>query len=59
MTASTEQEAFSLVIERQKSGASENDIRFAFQTFMLTAGLARAEEMSTWAPPGAANPMKQ
>ena len=29
-TANTEHEAFSLVIERQKSGASESDIRFAF-----------------------------
>ena len=37
MTSNTEQEAFSLVIERQKGGASENDIRFAFQTFMLAA----------------------
>ena len=56
MTTTSEQEAFSLVIDRQKSGASENDIRFAFQTFMLAAGLARADEMSTEAPPGTGNP---
>ena len=31
MTTSKEQEAFSLVVERQKSSASENDIRNAFQ----------------------------
>ena len=30
MTSNNEQEAFSLVIERQQHGASENDIRFAF-----------------------------
>ena len=56
MTSNTEQEAFSLVIERQKSGASENDIRFAFQTFMVTAGLAKADDMSTEGPPGLGNP---
>ena len=56
MVTSKEQEAFSLVIERQNSGASENDIRFAFQTFMLASGLAKADEMSTEAPPGAGNP---
>ena len=56
MTIITEQEAFSLVIEHQKSGASENDIRFAFQTFMVTAGLAKADEMSTEGPPGLGNP---
>ena len=55
MTTSTEQEAFSLVIERQKSGASENDIRFAFQRFMEIAGVAGADEMSTEAPPGVGN----
>ena len=55
MTTTNEQEAFSLVIERQKGGASENDIRFAFQTFMVTAGLAKADDMSTEAPPGAGN----
>ena len=56
MTSNTEQEAFSLVIERQKGGASENDIRFAFQTFMVTAGLAKADDMSTEGPPGLGNP---
>ena len=56
MTTNTEQEAFSLVVERQKSGASENDIRFAFQRFMETAGVAGADEMSTEAPPGVGNP---
>lgn len=56
MISNKEQEAFSLVIERQKDGAPENDIRFAFQTFMVAAGLARADEMSTEAPPGAGNP---
>ena len=56
MTISTEQEAFSLVIERQKSGASENDIRYAFMQFMNTAGVASNNEMSTEAPPGTGNP---
>lgn len=55
MTISTEQEAFSLVIERQNSGASENDIRFAFQRFIEIAGVAAADEMSTEAPPGVGN----
>ena len=55
-TSGTEQEAFSLVIERQKSGASESDIRFAFQRFMEIAGVAPASEMSTEAPPGLGNP---
>ena len=41
-TANTEHEAFRLVIERQKSGASESDIRFAFQRFMEIAGIAPA-----------------
>ena len=55
-TASTEQEAFGLVIERQKSGASESDIRFAFQRFVEIAGVATASEMSTEGPPGVGNP---
>ena len=55
MITSTEQEAFSLVIERQKSGASENDIRFAFQRFMEIAGVAGADKMTTEAPPGVGN----
>ena len=56
MTTSKEQEAFSLVIERQKGGASENDIRYAFQRFMEVAGVATAAEMSTEGPPGIGNP---
>ena len=34
MTTDKEQEAFGLVVERQRRGASENDIRTAFQRFM-------------------------
>jgi len=56
VTTSTEQEAFSLVIDRQKSGTSESDIRYAFMQFMNTAGVASNNEMSTEAPPGAGNP---
>ena len=56
MTTSSEQEAFNLVIEHQKSGSSENDIRFAFQRFMDIAGVAPAAEMSTEGPPGIGNP---
>ena len=56
MTMHTEQEAFSLVIERQKAGASENDIRYAFQRFMEAAQVATAAEMSTEGPPGLGNP---
>ena len=40
MTQEQEQEAFSLVLERQKNGASENDIRTAFQRFLETVGVA-------------------
>ena len=56
MTTSKEQEAFSLVVERHKSSASENDIRNAFQRFMETAGVAAASEMTTERPPGIGNP---
>ena len=56
MTTSKEQEAFSLVVERQQSGASENDIRYAFQRFMEVTGVATAAEMSTEGPPGIGNP---
>ena len=56
MTTSKEQEAFGLVVERQKSSASENDIRNAFQRFMETAGVAEASEMTTERPPGVGNP---
>ena len=56
MTMNTEQEAFSLVIERQANGATENDIRYAFQRFMEVASIATAAEMSTEGPPGLGNP---
>ena len=56
MTTSKEQEAFGLVVERQKSSASENDIRNAFQRFMETAGVAAASEIKTEGPPGVGNP---
>ena len=56
MTTSKEQEAFGLVVECQKSSASENDIRNAFQRFMETAGVAEASEMTTERPPGVGNP---
>ena len=56
MTTSKEQEAFGLVVERQKSSASENDIRNALQRFMETAGVATASEMTTERPPGVGNP---
>ena len=56
MTTEKEQDAFGLVVERHKSGASENDIRTAFQRFMETAGVAAASEMTTEGPPGVGNP---
>ena len=56
MTSNTLQDDFSRVIERQKAGVSENDIRLSFVTFMVTAELATLDEMSTEAPPGAGNP---
>ena len=56
MTTSKEQEAFDLIVERHQSGASENDIRTAFQRFMETAGIAVASEMTTERPPGVGNP---
>ena len=55
MTQEQEREAFSLVVERQKNGASENDIRTAFQRFLETAGVAAASEMTTEVPPGQGN----
>ena len=51
-----EQEAFGLVIGHHNNTASENNIRYAFQRFMETAGIAAASEMSTEGPPGAGNP---
>ena len=56
MTTEKEQEAFGLVIEHHKNGASENDIRYAFQRFMEMAAIATASEMSTEGPPGTGNP---
>ena len=56
MTTDKEQEAFGLVVQRQKSGASENDIRAAFQRFMETAGVAALAETTTEGPPGIGNP---
>ena len=56
MTTEKEREAFGLVVERHKSGASENDIRTAFQRFMEMAGVAAASEMTTEGPPGVGNP---
>jgi len=56
MTTQSEQEAFSLVLERYRTGASENDIRAAFQDFMQTADIATLAEMKTEAPPGTGNP---
>ena len=55
MKPDREQEAFSLVIERQKNGASENDIRTALQRFIEIAGIAQASEMTTESPPGQGN----
>ena len=52
MTTNKETEAFGLIIERQKSGASENDIRTAFQHFAATTGVATMAEMTTEVPPG-------
>ena len=55
MSMEKEQEAFSLVVERQQSGASENDIRTAFQRFAETVGVASLAEMTTEVPPGIGN----
>ena len=56
MATEKEQEAFGLVLERQKNGASENDIRTAFQRFLETASVAAVSEMTTEVPPGQGNP---
>ena len=56
MTTDEEQEAFGLVVQRQKSGASENDIRAAFQRFMETASIVALAEATTEGPPGIGNP---
>ena len=55
MTTISEQQAFGLVIERQKMGTSENDIRAAFQRFAETAGVATLADMTTEVPPGIGN----
>ena len=51
--SSPEQEAFSLVIERHRNAASEDDIRAAFQRFAETSGIATLGEMAREAPPRA------
>ena len=56
MITNSEQEAFGLVIDRNKSGASENDIRNAFQRFVEMSGVAAASEMTTEVQPGQGNP---
>ncbi len=55
-TTDKEQEAFSLVVERHKNGASENDIRTAFQRFIEASQIATASEMTTEVRPGEGNP---
>ena len=55
MTSNTEQEAWSRVIQRQKSGNSESDIRYAFMTFIQVAGVAGQDDMKTEAPPSIGN----
>ena len=56
MTNTNERDAFNLVVERHQLGASENDIRAAFQRFMETAGVAPLAEQTTEGPPGVGNP---
>ena len=56
MTTDSEREAFGLVVERHRLGASENDIRAAFQRFMETACVATLAEQATEVPPGIGNP---
>ena len=55
MTTDSEREAFGLVVERHRLGASENDIRAAFQRFMETACVATLAEQATEGPPGIGN----
>ena len=55
MTIDNEQDAFSLVIQRHKEAASENDIRYAVQRFIETAGIAGASAMTTEGRPGVDN----
>ena len=56
MATEKEQETFSLVIDRHRSGDTENDIRLAFIRFMETAGVAGLADMATEGPPGIGNP---
>ena len=56
MTNTNERDAFNLVVERHQLGASENDIRTAFQRFLETAGIADIAEQKTEGPPGVGNP---
>ena len=56
MTNAREREAFNLVVERHQLGASENDIRAAFQRFLETAEVATLAEQTTEGPPGIGNP---
>ena len=48
----SESETFASVIRCHNDGASENDIRTAFQFFAVVAGIAGHNEMKTEAPPG-------
>ena len=56
MTNTNEHDAFNLVVERHQLGASENDIRAAFQRFLETAEIATLAEQTTEGPPGVGNP---
>ena len=56
MTNAREREAFNLVVERHQLGASENDIRAAFQRFLETAEVATLAEQTTEGPPRIGNP---
>ena len=56
MPPDKEHEAFGLVIDRHRSGDTENDVRLAFIRFMETAGIAGLAEMTTEGPPGVGNP---
>ena len=56
MTNAREHDAFNLVVERHQLGASENDIRAAFQRFLETAEVATLAEQTTEGPPGIGNP---
>ncbi len=56
MATEKEQETFALVIDRHRSGDTENDIRLAFIRFMETAGVAGLADMATEGPPGIGNP---